>query len=528
MNEIELKFDVPPGRLAALEKEVRTASAIRTHLVARYFDTPDGALARNRIALRLRKEGRRWVQTLKAIGDGGPMVRLEHNVDLGMSPASSAPAVDAARHRGTPAGDRLDAVLAESGQALIETFCTDIWRIARLTRVGGATVELALDTGEVYAPEGPLGRRQASSVCELELELVKGPVSGLVAAASRWRERHGLWLSTQSKAERGERVCAVQRGLPLDVATKAAPMRPPRDLRGGEQATLDGPALQRAVLTICLDHLLPNASEVAGGNEAEDVIHQLRVAIRRTRTALRELEVLAPGAFDSTRWEPPLVEAFRCLGAQRDQALAKKALQPRLEAAGAPPVDLDHEVAQNAVASRGDPAKTAAEVARDPAFQAALVDMLGFCAGVESRAADVEAPGQAADLDAVRAVVRKRLNKLHRQVVRDGRRFESLPVEAQHRVRKRAKRLRYLSEFAAPLFPSKKLARYLKRLLPAQDELGAYNDQQVAHALYRKAVDAEPHAWYVVGWLDAQMPVQARACCDALARLSQAKRFWKG
>ena len=65
MNEFELKFQVPPGRAAAVEAALRRGHTTEKRLYARYFDTEDEALARNRLVLRLRQEGDTWVQTAK-------------------------------------------------------------------------------------------------------------------------------------------------------------------------------------------------------------------------------------------------------------------------------------------------------------------------------------------------------------------------------------------------------------------------------------------------------------------------------
>lgn len=118
--ETELKFQVPPEHRAALLQAVATASATTTRLQAVYADTADQRLAAAGLALRLRKEGRRWVQTLKgrADGPGGLMQRLEHEVPLPGFAGGAEPALDPSRHAGTPVGERLLALLADGAPLL--------------------------------------------------------------------------------------------------------------------------------------------------------------------------------------------------------------------------------------------------------------------------------------------------------------------------------------------------------------------------------------------------------------------------
>jgi inorganic triphosphatase YgiF len=499
--EIEFKFCIPPERLQAVEAAMRRGALQRTRLQARYLDTPAGALAAAGMVLRLRKEGPRWVQTVKAAGDG-PLQRWEHNVDLGPQMGDDAPAADPQRHAGTPVGDRLLAALRDADGPLRESYATDIERLTRELRSGGATVELALDTGAIRA-HGADGALREAPVCELELELVRGDVGGLVALAQAWSQRHGLWFSTVSKAERGERLL---HGIDAVPAVKAAPMPP-------SFAGLDGRALQQATIAHCQAQILPNASELAAGSRDDEQVHQLRIGLRRLRTALRELDALAPGL--DPAWEAPLVEAFRALGAQRDRALVLAQTQAALAAAGAPPIDMGADA--DAVDDPG-------AAARAPAFQAVLVALIGHGAMPPDSAA-------ALGLNAPEALrhLRDRLRKLHRQVLRDGERFEALDAEAQHRVRKRLKRLRYLAEFAAPLFRPKAAGRYLGRLRPAQDTLGLFNDEAVALSLYRARTKQDARAWFAVGWLQARHEDAGGEAQRALQRLRRrAVPFWTG
>ena len=528
LMEIEFKFHIPADRLKAVEAAMRRGTVVRTRLQARYFDTADQALAAQGIVLRLRKEGRRWVQTVKATGDNA-LHRLEHNVDLGAAAAGASPTIDPQRHQGTPVGERLSKVLAESGAALVERQSTNIVRLTRDVRTTGANaavVELALDIGKVVAHAGTPEQRE-SPVCELELELKRGDVQGLVALARRWSQQHGLWFSTVSKAERGARLLAKLEAVP---AMKAETPR-----FAEEKDKLDGRSIQQAVVAACLAQMLPNASEIAAGSTDEEQIHQLRIGIRRLRTALRELAGIdaTAGLLDAAAWEPPLVAAFRALGALRDREQVVKLAQPQLRSAGAP--EFDPLAGDQAAAG----AQSAGDIVRAPAFQSVLVSLIGFTA--TTMHAEAAKAGEAAQqqeqpapLDAgdARRFLRKRLQRLHKQVVRDGQRFESLPTENQHRTRKRLKRLRYLAEFVAPLFAdagdgkNSAAERYLKRLRPAQDALGEFNDEAVAMALYREAAARDARAWFAVGWFSARHAAGAKACRKALGKIEEARRFW--
>ena len=72
-TEVELKLRVDPDSLTALAAKpvLVAASASSEHLHATYFDTGDHRLHAQSLSLRVRREGERFIQTLK-VGDAGP------------------------------------------------------------------------------------------------------------------------------------------------------------------------------------------------------------------------------------------------------------------------------------------------------------------------------------------------------------------------------------------------------------------------------------------------------------------------
>ena len=110
MTEFELKFEIPPANLKSVAVAVLEGKVTRQRLQASYFDTADGALAVHGIVVRMRKEGRRWVQTAKA-PTADLLERLEHNAALSVGHASALPTLDLSRHCGTPVGKVIDLAL---------------------------------------------------------------------------------------------------------------------------------------------------------------------------------------------------------------------------------------------------------------------------------------------------------------------------------------------------------------------------------------------------------------------------------
>ncbi len=350
MTEIELKFQVPPERRAAVQRAVATRTAQRITLRALYFDTNERALARAALALRVRKEGRRWVQTLKGAGDG-VWQRLEHEVVLNV-PSACEPVADPALHDGTPAGEALRKALADAGGELRSIYGTQVTRTKRLLRAPGCVIELAFDQGALTADD------RQWPLCELEFELKGGDAAAMAAVAARWAARFGLTLDTRSKAERGDRLA---RGVRLGDAVKAQALALP--------AAVDGAAALRAMVGNCLVQILGNASELAHEMDTPpEHLHQLRVGLRRLRSVLRELGEASPQA--RPEWSDALAQVFGRLGSARDRDALAQTLLPALQLAGATGLQLPQI----------EPEPAAQIVLREPATTRLWLELAAFAA----------------------------------------------------------------------------------------------------------------------------------------------------
>jgi inorganic triphosphatase YgiF len=494
-TETELKFAVDPTRAAALEAALRERGAVQRRIRSRYFDTEDRRLAARRLALRLRKADGTWEQTLKAPGPSA-VEREEDTVARPGRWGAAGPEVQPELHVAGKAGQALRAALGDVDDpraALLPVHESLIERLAADVIVDDTRVEIAFDRGTLHAG------RTSRAVCEVEYELKAGDPVVWIAQARADVARFGLVLSTISKAERADRLArGVARGEPTMFHAPKLP------------ADADGAALFRRIAASCVEQIIGNAGEIAENGTDDEQVHQLRIGIRRLRTAARELGGLG-SPFDRA-WEAPLSAAFRALGRYRDRRTVAPAIEARLQAAGSPSPSIGR-----AAGDVPDPV----EIVRDPAFQVAMLDVLALTV-----APRVEPAPVLSGPEAMRIVV-DRLRRLRQRLRRDAERFEALDEEGRHRVRKRLKRLRYLTELVAPLFGRRRSSGYLAKLKPAQDVVGDHVDLLIARRAARAASEtADPKAWFNVGWLSAQMDYSAGRARKALKRAGRAAPFW--
>ncbi len=517
MHEIELRFHVLKADVERVRRHVDPrGTAAQTPLAAIYFDTADRALARAGIGIRLRREGRVWVQSCKGPAEDG-ITRLEHNARL---TGRGTPTLDLARHADHPLGEHIAALQAAGIGPLLPTFRTAIRRTHRVQRLRGAQVELAWDAGALHAGEAATARQLP--VHEMEMELVTGQAGALLAHAHGLVARLPLALDLRSKAERGERLAHGQLASP---ARKAQPTALTAAMQPGEAL--------RAVLLGTFHQVARNASQIATGTSSADHVHQLRVGLRRLRSGLRLFRGLWPELAHPAlpAFEAQAAALFRRLGAVRDADVLADGLSPALatalrdalpEAVPAPPP---------APGAAGG-AQAAMVCVREPSAQQFLIEWLGWLDVLARNPVlmPVPAPTDALQPDRARLapVLRRRLRRWQAQLQTACARFAELNVEERHDLRKRFKRLRYATDLCAALFKPKELARAIKPIVRAQAVLGELNDLELALAASRARLAVDPQAYFEVGWLAAQRSTVLARCLPVMAALAQAPRLRKG
>lgn len=201
-KETEIKLRASRETLEALRdhpllKKRNKSGWQQSELYNQYYDTPGRDLARAKVALRLRRDGEQFIQTLKSRGHSvaGLSERNEWDwyldkpeLDLGKLDDSCWPAA-----------------LADLDKAqLAPIFSTDFTRQrAEIAWGRGKTrvvIEAALDLGKVVAGE------QEEEICELELELRQGEPAALLELAAELAADLPLMPCDISKAERGYRL----------------------------------------------------------------------------------------------------------------------------------------------------------------------------------------------------------------------------------------------------------------------------------------------------------------------------------
>jgi triphosphatase len=495
-HEIELKLLVDPDRLADFNEAPAIAAharnlGIRKHLKAVYYDTPDQLLRKNGLSLRVRQSGQHFVQTVKADSGDDPLRRGEWQANV---PSIAPDAGLAMPFVPVKLRDEL------MGQPLQPVFTTDVHRHQRLVDLPSATVEVSFDRGLITAGD------RSEPVSEIELELKDGDPAAIYELALQISEHGAVRPSIRSKAARG-----------FDLATGSPPAaKTVRKLDVDPYLPLDDAFA--AILGSCLRDLLVSMPAAEDGRDPEG-IHQVRVALRRLRSALDSLRsVVTSDTLELLRADAQWLAAS--MSAARTWDIFQGETLPAVAGSCASIAGFDamgEHAEDRRLAAYADARKALAD-ARSTRF----VMRLG--AWIEARGwrgnAGPENLPQLAE--PAFSFARRILSVHHGKVLKRGRHFRELTPQKRHRLRLAVKKLRYVADFLLPLCTDRKSARqFTTRLAELQDELGAFNDMATTGSLLANlvAVSAEDSmaAAAIAGW-------QAHAMVGAEVRLRSAWR----
>ena len=458
-----------------------------------YYDTPDGLLWSNGVALRLRRAGNRWMQTLKGAGEeiGGLHQRVEIEWPVVADTLDFDVLLD------TPFAKLFRRPKVRN--SLSPVFETEFRRRSiDVDLPGGTRALLCLDSGEIRAG----GTTEAIS--EVEVELVRGETSALLDFAGDLLGERVFRMGMWSKAERGHAL--------VSSAGNPAPVRAGRiDLEGISNS---GEAFSRIVRSAAVQvH-----GNVDGFLEHADpeYLHQLRVGLRRLRVALSlPRDESWESASRSLRDRIRLLS--RTLGEARNwDVFAGEVLKPMA-------THCDAKMLAGLRSRTGLRRSAALASAR-----AALVGRETTQIWLDlARLLTGPRPGLNGS---ARQFAAASLNLRYRRLFKAAENIDS--PEAMHRLRICAKKLRYLSEFFAGLYPRHKVKRFISSLGALQEELGAVNDAATCRKLVAQAdagakpLGAEARG-VALGWIAAGGALAEVRARGAIKAPMDADPYWK-
>ena len=368
-TETELKLQLAPKHIGWFRRSPALSKAACTEVDIDnvYFDTADRLLQRHQMALRVRQIGRRWLQTLKAEGKGSGAISRRGEWETPARVLRGQGRLDLARLSESPLPDLL---ARQKVKAVLQpVFRTRVRRTQWIIERADATIEVALDIGEISAK----GERAAlrEPICEVELELKRGEPAALLDLALELlsvgdKQAPALTPVARSKAERGYQLTAQHPATAVKASAKAfVENLTPKATTAGTLRRVVAHGL--AVLTANIEMLLRY--------DDPEYVHQSRVALRRVRSAIRlfdrEHRDVPQSLADELQW------FARTLGEARDwDVIADETLPSLAEGIG---VDATKSLVAKANQRRGQAREEIRKAARSPRYAALVLNGERWC-----------------------------------------------------------------------------------------------------------------------------------------------------
>jgi len=473
-QEVELKLEIDPENLLLVLQDPLFAGKSRSiDQVTVYYDTPETALKKHGLTLRVRNAGGRYIQTVKPAADSvGLMSRDEIEFEVeGMVPDLE------------PLADHPVGALAD-GHPLLPVIRSDVTRTSSEMELGGSRIRLDLDRGLLTA------KKRTEEFAEAELELIDGTPASLVIAARRLADRLPVRLGVLTKAERGFRLADGAH----NKVNKAAAVRVDRDMTIAEAFEV--------IVHACLKHYRLNEPLVIRENKAE-ALHQARVAMRRLRSAFS----LFKPAIEDVEFQH-LRHELRWFTSQLGDARNLDVYLKR---------ELDDEEERAKLMEERDRAYVrVADAMNSHRFRRLLVDIVGWTAIGSWRSAKPASRS-------IGSFANLRLDRLWRTIEGAGRHVAAMDETSRHGLRIQVKKIRYAIEFMNGLYPGSKEAMkgFGDCVEELQEELGKLNDIATAKSLGKEL----PESGWLIGSYEERRHLKAAE--EAFAALLKIGDFWR-
>ncbi|GMV60862.1 MAG: hypothetical protein AMXMBFR74_00310 [Parvibaculum sp.] len=502
-REIELKLVCEPAELervrrAPVLQRMKQGRASGKHLHSIYFDTDNLVLGDNGMALRLRRHGRGCVQTLKTEADvsgAGSVARDVGEYEARLPGNASTPDLNK-----LPEDLRARVRELANGHAIGPRLVSDIRRtIHNIATPEGDLIELALDRGELQAD----GR--GAPVSEIELELKEGTPASLYRIALDLNEIAELRVGHRSKSERG--FALLRQKTPAVVKADAILI--------DRHATLDD--AYGIVLRHCLVHMMAN-EEAAAEHRSPEGLHQMRVALRRARSAFEIFRPVVGGDL-ADRLASEAKWLANELGAARDLDVFTSDIVAPVDLGGARCAALEACIDK----ARADAWERALTVLRSRRYTRFLLEYGLFLA---ERGWHTKRKAPAFARDFAGAALDKRLAK----AMKLGRDIERLEGGERHELRKRLKKLRYALHFFSSLYEQDEVKPYLKYLGQMQDVFGGLNDVETAHVILGRLAEGKEIravAARILAWHEKRAAREWKGAIRLWRRFAGTAPFWR-
>lgn len=471
-------------------------------LINTYYDTDDLRFLKAGCSLRVRESGGRFIQTIKSdSGSDALHRRLEQNRELADN-TITAPAIDdpkLAEQIGFLFPDDLVTIFSNRFERRsMELTCSDT----------GTLVEVAFDRGVVRS-----GRRQ-QPFAEVEIELLEGQPADLYRLAQQLQENGPLYLSGETKSSRGYRLA---RGILPDYRLAGAPVLEPETSVA---------VAMRVIFRDCFGQWMANHPAVLSDHDPEGV-HQMRVALRRFRSALSLLSDYLPET-ETARIGREVKWIADALGPARDLDVFLTEILAETADAALTPVMVD-PLREAAGTARNRRRAVMRRLLTSRRYTSAALSI-----GLWIERLDTTGLPDSATVTEISQAANRLLTAQWLKVLKRGRKFEGLDYDSRHMVRIALKKLRYANEFFRSLYKRDKARNYGRKLSGLQDDLGFMNDMAMSMQLCDDLCRADPEnvslaaaRGFLLGWQQRRLHHDEAGMVAHWRAFERARPYWE-